>query len=182
VLARLLRQRIEAMLPPSLGRLALLADSFNGPLRQRVPDPAARRPLLEAAIGGPAADLLLAGRDEDARDAFARALEGAAVGGVWLVGVGSGETDLLTLRAHRAMGEADVLLYNPDIAPPLLAMARRDATAALAGADAVDRAATLAQRGKRVARLALGNGSALDGEAAALAAAGVIVHRVTGVG
>ncbi len=180
VLARLLRQRIEAMLSPSLGRLALLADSVSADLRRRIADPAARRPLLEAALEGPAADLLQAGRDADAEAAFVSALWGQRAGIAHLVGVGPGDPDLLTLRAHRVMGEADLILHDADVPAGLLAMARRDATRAIADADGRERSVELALGGGRVARLVLGDGQALDGEAIWLRKRGVTVITVPG--
>jgi uroporphyrin-III C-methyltransferase/precorrin-2 dehydrogenase/sirohydrochlorin ferrochelatase len=181
VLARMLRQRIEALLPPWLGRLAELADRFAVELRRAVPDPAARRPLLEAALAGPAGDLLGEGRDAEAAAAFAAALRGAGSGRVDLIGAGPGDPDLLTLRAHRLMGEADVILCDPGLGEALLGMARRDAARAEAGADAVERAADLARAGRRVAWLAAGDGTARQAQADALLARGVAARIVPGV-
>jgi uroporphyrin-III C-methyltransferase/precorrin-2 dehydrogenase/sirohydrochlorin ferrochelatase len=62
VLARQVRARIEAALPPALGRLAALADRFKSAVRAALPDIAARRRFLDAALAGPAADLAVAGR------------------------------------------------------------------------------------------------------------------------
>ena len=181
VLARLLRQRIEAILPPALGRLAVLADRYSAELRRRVPDPAARRPLLEAALGGPAADLLQDGRDAEAETAFAAALMGQHAGVAYLVGAGPGDADLLTLRAHRLMGEADLVLHDAGVPSELLALARRDAARAVAGADRIDRVAELALGGRRVVRLALGDGRTLMDEARRLIERGISVTRVAGV-
>ena len=181
VLARLLRQRIEALLPPSIGRLAQLSDRLTPELRRRVPDPAARRPLLEAALTGSATDLLLDGREAEAEAAFAAALHGVTAGMVFLIGAGPGDPDLLTLRAHRLLGEAELILYDTDVRPELLAMARRDASRAPAGPDSVARAAAVASAGGRVVRLALGDGSALRDEAAALATRNIPLQFVAGV-
>ena len=71
VLARLLRARIEAMIPPAFGRLAALADRYKEDIRSRLPDVAQRRRVLERALGGRVADLVLAGQD-DAADAELR--------------------------------------------------------------------------------------------------------------
>lgn len=181
VLARMLRQRIEAMLPPSLGPLARLADRLSAELRRRVPDPADRRPLLEAALAGPAAELLLDGHEAEAEAAFRAALDGRPAGIVHLIGAGTGEPDLLTLRAHRLMGEADLILHDADVPAPLLDLARRDAERAEAGADAPERAARLAAQGRRVVRLALGDGSGLGPEVGFLAGRGVTARLVPGV-
>lgn len=181
VLARLLRQQIEALLPPSLGRLARLADRFTTGLRRDIPDPAARRPLLEAALTGPAADLLLDGREAEAEAAFAASLGGRTPGIVHLIGAGPGEPDLLTLRAQRLLGGAEMILHDPDVGAPLLAMARRDAARQVAGPLVVDQAASLAGAGLRVVRLARGDGSTLRQEAGLLAARGVLTRLVPGI-
>lgn len=130
VLARTIRGKIEALLPPGLGRLAELAGRFAARVRRVLPDPGARRRFLEAALTGAPAELALAGRTREAEAAFARALaaaDRAPPGMVFLVGAGPGSADLLTLRALRLLGEADVILHDRLVSEEVLAMARRDA-------------------------------------------------------
>ena len=112
VLARLIRARIEASIPPAYGRLAALAERFKARIRTALPDLAQRRRVLETLLTGRAADLVFAGRDEEAADIFAATLDGAEPSGgmVFLVGAGPGAADLLTLRAQRLLGEADVVV------------------------------------------------------------------------
>jgi uroporphyrin-III C-methyltransferase/precorrin-2 dehydrogenase/sirohydrochlorin ferrochelatase len=119
VLARLIRARIEALLPPTLGRLAAVAGEFKAELRRRFPDTALRRRVLERALGGRVADLVAAGQDDAARAEMAREIEGgvAPTGIVYLVGAGPGSPDLLTLRAHRLLGEADVIVHDRLVMP-----------------------------------------------------------------
>jgi uroporphyrin-III C-methyltransferase/precorrin-2 dehydrogenase/sirohydrochlorin ferrochelatase len=105
VLARLIRQRIEAVLPPLLGRVAALGAEFQAAVRARIPSLPARRVFLERALTGTPADLALAGRQAEAEAAFAHLLQSAQAaprGFVQLVGAGPGAADLLTLRAPRA--------------------------------------------------------------------------------
>lgn len=134
VLARLLRARIEALVPPGFGRLAALAGRMQALTRRRLPDVLPRRRMLEAALSGPVAALMLEGRELEAEAAYLQALEAAATGTtimrgfVHLVHPGPGEADLLTLRALRLLGEADVIVHGPDESGAVLEVARRDAT------------------------------------------------------
>ncbi len=134
ILARLIRARIEALVPPAYGRLAALADRFKAQIRRRFPDLTARRRMLERLLTGDAADLVFAGRDEEAAGVFAAALQSdhaAPEGMVFLVGAGPGAADLLTLRAQRLLGEADVIVHDRLVSDEVLDMARRDARADL---------------------------------------------------
>ena len=174
VLARLVRARIEALLPPAWGRLAALADSLKEEIRAALPDVAQRRRVLERVLTGPVAAQVFAGNDDGARVAFRAALTGTekAPGFVYLVDPGPGPPDLLTLRAHRVMGEADVIVHDADISPALLDMARRDAEREVATTPA--RLVELAQAGRLVVRL-----GPAPGDAPALANAGVGSERVS---
>ncbi len=129
VLARLLRARIEAGIAPAYGRLAALADRFKDEIRRSWPEVTLRRRMLERALGGRVADLMLAGREADAEAEMRRAIQGEAdpAGIVYLVGAGPGAADLLTLRAQRLLGEADVIVHDRLVSAEVLDMARRDA-------------------------------------------------------
>ncbi|TNY25205.1 siroheme synthase CysG, partial [Fulvimonas soli] len=130
MLARLLRERLEALLDGSLGALAELAARLRRRVRARLPEPAARRRYYEALFAGPTAALLRQGRPAEARQAAEAALaatEAAPRGSVALVGAGPGDPGLLTLRALRALNEADVILHDRLVGAEVLALARRDA-------------------------------------------------------
>lgn len=134
VLARLLRARIETLVPPAFGRLAALAGRMQALTRERLPDVLTRRRMLEATLSGPVSELMLEGREAEAEAAYLSALEAAAQGAdapargfVHLVHPGPGEADLLTLRALRLLGEADVIVHGPEASPAVLEVARRDA-------------------------------------------------------
>jgi uroporphyrin-III C-methyltransferase/precorrin-2 dehydrogenase/sirohydrochlorin ferrochelatase len=162
VLARVVRARIEALLPPTLGRVAALLDDLKHELRARLPDFSARRRAIESLLAGPAAELALAGRAEEARDAALRELLGAATppsGMLFVVGAGPGPADLLTLRAQRLLSEADVIVHEPAICRAVLDMARRDAHffPAASPEDAAMRALAVARAGRKVVLLRPGN-------------------------
>lgn len=185
VLARLVRAHIEALIPPAWGRLAALADSLKAEIRSALPDTVQRRRVLERTLGGRVADLVFAGLGSAARDEMLREVaaaqdgaEGAAAGIVYLVDAGPGAADLLTLRAHRLMGEADVIVHDALVTGEVLDMARRDAERVLAGADAATLLVRLGREGRKVVRL---RGAPASGrEAEALAAAGIAYEVVPG--
>ena len=196
VLARLIRARIEALVPPSLGRLAAIADEFKAQIRAHLPDTALRRRVLERALGGRVADLVAAGQEDAARHEMARQIAtGAEPSGiVYIVGAGPGAADLLTLRAHRLLGEADVIVHDRLIGEDVLDMARRDAERIYVGKARANHCLPqeginallirLAREGRKVVRLKGGDPFVFGRggeEAEALAEAGVTFEVVPGV-
>ena len=166
VLTRILRRKIEALVPATYGRLA----SFAGRFRQRVKDTIGadtpRRLFWEQALEGTVAEQVLAGRDAEAeRQLRARLRDTDALynGEVYLVGAGPGDPDLLTFKAARLLQSADVVLYDRLVAPAIVDMARRDAERIYVGKRRADHSVpqteinqllvNLAQQGKRVVRL-----------------------------
>lgn len=191
VLARLVRRRIEVAVPPTFGRLGALAARFRDALRARFPDLAARRRVLEEALDGRVAELVFAGQEGAAEAEFAAMIatgEAAPRGIVHLVHAGPGAPDLLTLRAHRLLGEADIIVHDRVVSDAVLALARRDAeriwVADVQGGEIEALLVRLAGEGKRVVRLRRADplpSSRNDNELAALIAAGVAFDVVPGV-
>jgi uroporphyrin-III C-methyltransferase/precorrin-2 dehydrogenase/sirohydrochlorin ferrochelatase len=138
VLARRLRERIEALLPARLGALADLMSRFREPFAQtRHPSRSLRR-FWENVIDGPIGAAALAGRWREAEIALARAVEQsrgpeAVSGMVYLVGAGPGDPDLLTLRALQALQAADVVFYDELVTAEILDRARREAKRVFVG-------------------------------------------------
>jgi uroporphyrin-III C-methyltransferase/precorrin-2 dehydrogenase/sirohydrochlorin ferrochelatase len=171
VLARRVREQIEALLPARLGALA----RFMGARRravQRSLTALARRPFWERIASGPVATRVLAGDDAGAQRAQLRELRSsqltappaarAALGEVYLIGAGPGDPDLLTLRALQLLQQADVILYDRLVPSAVLERARRDAQRIFVGKESGARGqqekihrllVSLAAQGKRVARL-----------------------------
>jgi uroporphyrin-III C-methyltransferase / precorrin-2 dehydrogenase / sirohydrochlorin ferrochelatase len=137
VVARRVRERIEAMLPARIGDLADFIGRWRKAIHDLIPEFALRRRFWERVIDGPIGALVLSGRKDEAdsalknigdASAFAGALaSGKAAGSVTLVGAGPGDPDLLTIKALRAMQDADVIFYDELVNPEILERARRDA-------------------------------------------------------
>ncbi|MFG0228091.1 siroheme synthase CysG [Achromobacter sp. 413638] len=131
VLARRLRERIESLFDHTLGQLAGLAERYRQRIRAGHPDLGARRRFYDWLLDGPVAGLLRQQRPDQAEAALATALDQPlrpAEGSVVLVGAGPGDPGLLTLKALRALNEADVIMYDRLVSDDIMALARRDAT------------------------------------------------------
>ncbi len=168
ILARLLRARLETLIPPSFGRLAALMAKSRQKVRERFPNQRERRRFWEHILQGSVAEMLFAGREKQAVQALELQLEDESVsvsktGEVYLVGGGPGDPDLLTFRALRLMQQADVVLYDRLVAPAIVDLARKDADRIYVGKqrdqhvlpqDEINQLLIkLAKEGKRVLRL-----------------------------
>lgn len=198
VLARKIRQRIDAILPARLGALADFARSFRVAVAGKLPPPA-RRLFWERVFDGPIAARLLAGDVRGAREAMIEKINrppqpDANVGIVHIVGAGPGDPELLTLKAHRLLQQADVILYDRLVSDEVLSLARRDATRVHVGKAKGDHAVSqeeicallvdYARQGKNVVRLKGGDPFifARGGEEIeALRAAGIAAFVTPGV-
>ncbi|WP_095011533.1 precorrin-2 dehydrogenase/sirohydrochlorin ferrochelatase family protein [Tsuneonella mangrovi] len=126
-LAKHLRLRLEALLPPSLGALATRLHTARTALREKFSDDADRRKALDAALGeGGALDPFREGAAKRVDDWLAGDL--AASGSqVVEITLASDDPDDLTLRQARWLGAADTVLHGDDVVPDILARARADA-------------------------------------------------------
>ncbi|MBB5208748.1 siroheme synthase CysG [Chiayiivirga flava] len=130
VLARQLRERIEAMLDDTLAPLAALLQRWRERIRTRLPHLPTRRRFLESLQHGAVADRLRQQRPDAAEAELARALDAADTaprGFVSIVGAGPGDPGLVTLKAQRRLQDADVILHDRLVPRAVLALARRDA-------------------------------------------------------
>jgi uroporphyrin-III C-methyltransferase/precorrin-2 dehydrogenase/sirohydrochlorin ferrochelatase len=167
VLSRLLRARLETLIPAAYGRLAALAGRFKARVRQQFATTSERRKFWENALLSPIAEMVFSGREQEAEAALSKMLDASSntptQGEVYLVGAGPGNPDLLTFRALRLMQQADVVVYDRLVSPPILDMCRRDADRIYVGKERDNHAlpqeeinlllARLAKEGKRVLRL-----------------------------
>jgi uroporphyrin-III C-methyltransferase/precorrin-2 dehydrogenase/sirohydrochlorin ferrochelatase len=170
ILGRMLKARLESLIPSGFGRLAELMGGFRGAVAKAIASPIMRRRFWETALEGPIAERALAGDDRAAADELARAIERAAAvnaeaprGEVYLVGAGPGDPDLLTFRALRLMQKADVVLYDRLTDQHVMNLVRREAERIYVGKQPEDHElpqgeisallVKLAKEGKRVLRL-----------------------------
>jgi len=168
VLARRLRERLETLLPAKIGEFARWLQTLRRPARRRLRDIAARRRFFEQLVDGPATARFVAGDRQGARRVAHQLLatsSGApsAAGEVTLVGAGPGDPELLTLKALRALQDADLILHDRLVPQSILDLARRDAARISVGKAAGCVGSTQAeinslliehaQQGKRVVRL-----------------------------
>jgi uroporphyrin-III C-methyltransferase / precorrin-2 dehydrogenase / sirohydrochlorin ferrochelatase len=131
VLARAIKRDLEDRLPPTLGALARIGKTFRN-AAEALPFGRKRRDFWAEYYfrAGPLG--LAQDGPQGAEDALGDLLEahlGTAprTGHVHLVGAGPGDPELLTLKARRALDEADVIIHDRLIAPEILELARREA-------------------------------------------------------
>jgi uroporphyrin-III C-methyltransferase/precorrin-2 dehydrogenase/sirohydrochlorin ferrochelatase len=168
VLARLLRARMETMIPSAYGKLAELIHSFREKVKGKIPDMRQRRRFWENILQGPVTELLYSGQDKAALALLEKHLQQSDTninnrGEVYLVGGGPGDPDLLTFRALRLMQQADVVLFDRLVAPAIVKLVRKDADRIYVGKKSDQHAMSqeeinkllvkLAREGKRVLRL-----------------------------
>lgn len=168
ILARHVRGRIEAMLPPQFGRLARFAERFRGAVKANFADMRSRRRFWERFFDGSIAAAVMAGEETWAQEHMIAAVNRRAAaepGILHIVGTGSGDPDLMPLKAVRAMQQADVLAAGPRVAPGILDLARRDADRIGFGAalenENDERLIALAETGRIVVVLVPGDGAAV---------------------
>lgn len=166
VLARLLREKLESLLPLHLGQVA----RYAGTLRQRVKNTFAsmgeRRRFWEKFFVNDRLAQSLANQDSAAvaqttERLFSEPLENR--GEVVLVGAGPGDAGLLTLKGLQQIQQADIVVYDRLVSDDIMNLVRRDADRVFVGKRAGYHCVPQeeinqillreAQRGKRVVRL-----------------------------
>lgn len=167
VLARLVRAKLETLIPASYGKLAQIASLWRDRVKARFSDGDSRRKFWEKILQGPAAELMMNGQETAANNFIANELAADQAeltrGEVYLVGGGPGDPELLTLRALRLMQQADVVLYDRLVSDGVMELVRRDAERIYVGKCRSEHAmqqeninqllVDLAKQGKRVLRL-----------------------------
>ncbi len=197
VLARMLRSKLETMIPQGYARLTALCARLRNTVKTGITNPAMRRIFWENVLEGSIAEKVLAGDEAQAEIMLLNQLKDGNTqprGEVYLVGAGPGDPDLLTFRALRLMQKADIVLYDNLVSKPIVEMTRRDATRIFVGKRRNNHTlpqeeinillVRLAQEGKRVLRLKGGDpfifgrgGEEID----TLAAHGIAFQVVPGI-
>ena len=133
-LAKAVRQRIEALLPPRVGALASALHAARDAMKARWPAAADRRRVIDAAL---ASGAVLDPLDNDAADKLEIWLAGDAPtrpSRLATIHLTSPDPDDLTLRAARLLGEADHIYHPAAIPAAILDRARADAVRHVADA------------------------------------------------
>jgi len=169
ILARLLKTRLEMLIPSGFGVLADLLGRYRQRVKNRFAELDERKHFWERMLDGPLVNLATSGRMDEAERMLESALK-SSLGGeppqrgeVWLVGAGPGAPDLLTLKALRLLQQADVVVHDRLVPEAILNLARREAERIDVGKRMSDHTLPqgeinrllvgLARQGKRVARL-----------------------------
>lgn len=169
VLIRMLRGKLETMIPQAYSKLASFSARFRALVKANITHPPKRRIFWENVFEGPIAEKIFSDDEAGAETMLHAMIESEkqgtpnAVGEVFLVGAGPGDPDLLTFKALRLMQKADVVLYDNLVSKPILEMTRRDADRIFVGKmrgnhtlpqeGINDLLVRLALEGKRVLRL-----------------------------
>ena len=198
VLARAIKADLEEKLPAATGILAQIGKTFRTKV-EALPMGSRRRAFWsefyfdkgpkaiekdgETGVGPALENLLEAHLDHKVRR-----------GHVEFVGAGPGDPDLLTMKARRALHEADVVVYDRLVTPAILELARREAKMIDVGKEGFGPSVTQDQinailveeagTGAHVVRLKAGDATVfgrLDEELDAVHGAGIETSIVPGI-
>ena len=133
VLARVLRTKLETMVPASYGKLAEIVAANRIRVRKKMKRFSSNKIFWEKMLNGKFLELALSGKTDEAESFLDNQINNfdediANQGEVYLVGAGPGDPDLLTFKALRLMQQADIALYDRLVHPSIVDLIRRDAT------------------------------------------------------
>jgi len=132
VLARMLRTKLETLIPGGYGKLAKIVSDNRVLVRKKFKNFKSNRIFWEEVLNSKFVDLVLSGQEKNALDYLETMINNfdekkKSQGEVYLVGAGPGDPDLLTFRALRLMQQADIVLYDRLVHPDIIELVRRDA-------------------------------------------------------
>ncbi|MFK3663030.1 siroheme synthase CysG [Scandinavium sp. NPDC088450] len=166
VLARLLREKLESLLPQHLGQVAHFAGQLRSRVKQQFATVGERRRFWEKLFVNDRLAQSLANQDEQAVQTTTKQLLNEPLdnrGEVVLVGAGPGDAGLLTLKGLQQIQQADIVVYDRLVSDDIMNLVRRDADRVFVGKRAGYHCVPQeeinqillreAQKGKRVVRL-----------------------------
>lgn len=171
VLARILKTKLEALIPAGFGRLTTLLGQLRDQVKTALTTVEQRKDFWEDTLTPSLIEQSLKGDLNGAKKHIQQQLAHAAKpnqphrqrGEVYLIGAGPGDPELLTLKAQRFLQQADVVVYDKLVAPEIVNLARREAERIFVGKtrgnhtlpqDQINqRLIDLAKQGLKVARL-----------------------------
>ncbi len=197
VLARAIKADLEERLPTTLGTLARIGKGFRK-VAEALPFGRPRRDFWRDYYfdAGPRAITQGEERVGESLDTLLNDYLSRSTrpGHVAFVGGGPGDPELLTLKARRALDEADVVIYDRLISAEILELARREATMIDVGKEGFGPSTSQeainallvqhARNGAQVVRLKSGDATVfgrLDEEIDAVDAQGIGWHIVPGI-
>lgn len=137
VLARMIKQIIEKAIPVEFERVINFLQGKREVILKKLSKIQPRRLFGEQVINGPVSEELLEDNVLRAEVLFNEALNAwpnEQKAGLYLIGTGPGNPELMTLKAIRLLSQADVVLYDRLTAPELLEQyARKDAVKVFVG-------------------------------------------------
>lgn len=204
VLVRILREKLESLLPVFLGSIANIAGIWRTRVKQNIPDLRSRRRFWEKLFyNSYFYSLIEKGNFQSAHQTIQYYINinnskynnnKNIIGNVTLIGAGPGDVGLLTIRGLQIMQQADVILYDHLVNPMILDLARRDSDKICVGKSFGNRLTSqkkinnlmikLAQDGNNVVRLK-GGDSFIFGrggeEVQAISEAGIAFKIIPGI-
>lgn len=130
VLARLLKQKLQNLLPENISFLSDFLAKNKVLAREKLTDLQARRLFWQDVIQGPIATEILQGNTQKGQDLFEEKLEkfgNKKDSAIYFIGAGPGDPELITLKGVNLLAKADIVLYDRLVSPLILNHARKDA-------------------------------------------------------
>ena len=130
VLARLLREKFEAILPQHIGKLAIYAGYLRNKVKATYRSMTERRRFWEKLFSHDRLAQAIANNDSENVDTLTNELFDDSLdcsGEVVLVGAGPGDPGLLTLKGLQQIQQADIIVYDRLVSKEIMNLTRRDA-------------------------------------------------------
>lgn len=130
VLARLLKQKLQNILPENFEALSQFLADNKIKVKEKLTDLQARRVFWQEVLEGAIANEVLLGNIQKAQKLLDEKLENFGNkkdAAVYFISAGPGDPELFTLKGVKLLSKADVVLYDRLVSPEILNYARRDA-------------------------------------------------------